>query len=87
MHPCTNTDDYAIFSNQQSWLDNFEKAYTKTGTILNNEGRLERWGGQDIIHLDDGSVQLSQKHDVLSAIADMPGITDMRTVDSPMESN
>jgi len=54
---------------------------------LTYEGPLERWCGQDIIHNADGSVSLSQKYDVLSTIQDMPGIAEMRPVDSPMESN
>ena len=35
----------------------------------------------------DGSVTLSQEFDVLSAIAEFPGIADMRPVDTPMETN
>jgi hypothetical protein len=83
----TNVDDYAVFCSDENWYDGFAKRYSESGTILTCEGEIERWCGQDIKHYEDGSLSLSQEHDVLATIADMDGIADMRPVDSPMETN
>ena len=83
----SNVDDYAIFSSDESWYADFERRYSTTGTTLICEGPLERWCGQDIITNKDGTISLSQKYDILATIQDMPGIAEMRPVDTPMESN
>ena len=83
----SNVDDYAVFCSDESWYAGFQERYSATGTELVDEGPLSRWCGQDIKIEEDGSVTLSQEFDVLSAIAEFPGISDMRPVDTPMETN
>ena len=87
---CTNVDDYAIFTNDSSWHDNFIKRYDETGTKLNPEGRLEKWCGINLEWSKDKSdsacVKLHQRHEV-EAMLKVFNITDNKPADTPMESN
>jgi hypothetical protein len=83
----SNVDDYAIFSSDESWYADFERRYAKTSTKLTYEGPLVRWCGRDLKWNTDGSVDISQYHDIMEAVQSMPDISDMRPTDNPVESN
>jgi hypothetical protein len=84
----SNVDDYAIYSSSNAWYDEFERRYATTDTtVLTCESPLDRWCGQDLNWRDDGIVDLSQFHDIMATIDEMPEIAEMRPHDTPLESN
>ena len=83
----SNTDDFAVFSSDEKWYDQFESAFAKTDAVLTCEGQLDRWCGQDLTWNADGSVDITQHFDVMASVTDVDGMGEMKVPTAPLETN